>query len=223
MRQPTLPTRDPHAHAANVERMLRDVREHLDEDLEKIDDDAAARILFDTAREVLDGLITSFEDYQQASGEWRDGIDTTIRGKEQMSVKDMMTHEVTVIGPDETIATAAQKMAQEDIGFLPVCDGERIVGAITDRDITVRGVAQGCDVERARVRDVMTSDITYCFEDDDVEKTARLMREHQVRRIVVVNRDKKLVGVVALGDLARQQQGQSADVLEAVSEAPPNN
>src|SRR3954451_13760425 len=86
MRHPSLPTRDPHAHATNVERMLRDVREHLDEDLEKIDD-AAARILFDTAREVLDGLITSFEDYQRTSGMWRDGIDTTIGGKEEMSVK----------------------------------------------------------------------------------------------------------------------------------------
>jgi CBS domain-containing protein len=203
--------------------MLRDVREHLDEDLGKIEDDAAARILFDTAREVLEGLITSFEDYEQTSGVWRDGIDTTIGGREEMSVKDMMTRDVTVIGPDETIAAAAAKLAQEDIGFLPVCDGERIVGAITDRDITIRGVAKGCDVKRTRVRDIMTSDITYCFEDDDVEKTAHLMREKQIRRIIVVNRDKKLVGVVALGDLARQQQGQSADVLEAVSEAPPNN
>jgi CBS domain-containing protein len=222
MREPSLPTRDPHAHATNVERMLRDLRQHLDEDLGKIDDDAA-RVLFDTAREVLDGLITSFEDFERDSGMWRDGIETTNGGTEEMSVKDMMTHDVTVIGPDETIASAAARMAQEDIGFLPVCDGERIVGAVTDRDITVRGVAAGCDVKRTRVRDVMTSDITYCFEDDDVEKTAHLMRENQIRRIIVVNRDKKLVGVVALGDLARQQQGQSADVLEAVSEAPPNN
>jgi CBS domain-containing protein len=222
MREPTLPTRDPHAHATNVERMLRDVRDHLDEDLGKIDDDAA-RVLFDTAREVLDGLITSFEGYEQTSGVWRDGLETKIGGKEEMPVKDMMTTDVTVIGPDETVAAAAAKMAQEDIGFLPVCDGERVIGAITDRDITVRGVAVGCDVKRTRVRDVMTADITYCFEDDDVEKTAHLMRQNQIRRIIVVDRDKKLVGVVALGDLARQQQGQSADVLEAVSEAPPNN
>jgi len=141
----------------------------------------------------------------------------------KMAIKDIMTMEVTVIAPDDSIMAAAKKMADEDMGFIPVCDGERIVGALTDRDITVRCVAKGGDASRTRVRDVMTPEITYCYEDDDVEKTARLMRDKQIRRIIVVNRDKKLVGVVALGDLAREQQGQSADVLASVSEAPPNN
>lgn len=222
MRTPSLPTRDPLAHAINVERMLRQVRQHLDEDLGKIDDERA-RLLFDTARQVLDGLLVSFEGYQQAEGLWRDGLETTPGRSEEMPVKDLMTPDVTVIGPGESLAAAAKKMAEQDIGFLPVCDGERVVGAITDRDITIRGVAEGCDVQRTSVRDVMTPDIKYCFEDDDIEKTAHLMRENQIRRIIVVNRDKKLVGVVALGDLARQQQGQSADVLEAVSDAPPNS
>jgi CBS domain-containing protein len=220
MSRPSLPTRDPLANAANLERMLRDVRRHLEEDLARIDDERAC-VLFDTACQVLDGLITAFADYQQSSGLWRDGLETKPGGN--MPVKEIMTEDVTVIAPDETVAAAAAKMAEEDMGFMPVCDGDEIVGALTDRDITVRCVAKGADANRTRVRDVMTSEIRYCFEDEDVEKTARLMRENQIRRIIVVNRDKKLVGVVALGDLARGQKGQSADVLESVSQAPPNN
>ena len=89
------------------------------------------------------------------------------------------------------------------MGPLPVCgDNDRLVGMITDRDITVRAVAEACDPRTTTVQDVMTPDVVYCFDDQDVQEAARLMKEHQVRRLVVLNRDKRLVGIVSLGDLA---------------------
>jgi len=93
-------------------------------------------------------------------------------------------------------------MKDLDVGPLPVCEGDRLVGMVTDRDITVRAVAEGCDSRTTTVRDVMTSDVVYCFENQDVEEAARLMKEHQVRRLIVLSRDKRLVGIVSLGDLA---------------------
>jgi CBS domain-containing protein len=139
-----------------------------------------------------------------------------------MPIKDLMTRGVEVIRPDEPVAVAAQKMAERDIGFLPVHDGERLLGALTDRDITVRATARGLDPNKTQVMDIMTKEVTYCYEDEDIERTAQLMKEHQLRRVLVVDRTKKLVGVVALGDLAQEQLGRSADVLESVSQAPPN-
>jgi len=132
-----------------------------------------------------------------------------------------MTRGVEVVKPDDNLVAAAKKMADLDIGFVPVCDGERLVGALTDRDITVRATAEGRDPQTTKVSEVMSPDVTYCMEDEDIDQTARRMKEKQLRRVLVVDRDKKLVGVVSLGDLARQQEGQSADVLESVSEAPP--
>jgi CBS domain-containing protein len=93
-------------------------------------------------------------------------------------------------------------MKDLDVGALPVCDNERLVGLLTDRDITVRAVTEGYDTMTTIVQDVMTPDVLYCFEDQDVQGAAQLMREHQVRRLVVFNRDKRLVGIVSLGDLA---------------------
>ncbi len=138
-----------------------------------------------------------------------------------MAIRDLMTRGVEVVKPDDNLVAAAKKMADLDIGFVPVCDGERLVGALTDRDITVRATAEGRDPQTTKVSEVMSPDVTYCMEDEDIDQTARRMKEKQLRRVLVVDRDKKLVGVVSLGDLARQQEGQSADVLESVSEAPP--
>jgi CBS domain-containing protein len=231
--RPNEATKNPIQHAAHIERMLRDVRQHLDEDLTRVDDERAC-VLFDTARQVLDGLVTSFEDYaRSAAGLWRDGMSEPAGGAPlarnqqeggvDMTIKEMMTGNVIVIAPDAPLTEAADKMARRGVGFLPVCDGDRIVGTITDRDITVRAVAAGLDASQTAVSDVMTSDIAYCYEDDQVEKTARLMKERQIRRVIVVDRNKRLVGVVALGDLAREQADRSGDVLEAVSEAAPNS
>jgi CBS domain-containing protein len=114
-----------------------------------------------------------------------------------------MTAGVECIRPDATIQEAAERMRKLNVGALPVCgDNDRLVGMITDRDITVRSTAGAHDPRDTRVKDVMTPDIVYCFEDQDVEEAAELMKEKQIRRLVVLNRDKRLVGVVSMGDLA---------------------
>jgi CBS domain-containing protein len=138
-----------------------------------------------------------------------------------VSIKQMMTAGVEVVAPDDPIRAAARKMAASDTGFIPVCDGTKLLGAITDRDIAIRAVADGKDAETL-VRDVMTEEVVYCFEDDAVERVASLMKQREIRRVLVVDKQKRLVGVVSLGDLAETTPGESADVLESVSEAPPS-
>jgi CBS domain-containing protein len=113
-----------------------------------------------------------------------------------------MTPGVECIPPDSTLQDAARKMQALDVGPLPVCDHDRLAGMLTDRDIVVRAVAEGRDPGSTRVRDVMTPEVVYCFEDQDVQEAARLMEQKQVRRLLVLNRDKRLVGIVSLGDLA---------------------
>ena len=120
-----------------------------------------------------------------------------------MQVQEVMTRGVACARPDDSIAAAAQKMRDLDVGVLPVCgDNDRLVGMITDRDITVRATACCCDADDTCVRDVMTPHITYIFEDQDIDEAARLMKDNQIRRLVVLNRNKRLVGIVSLGDLA---------------------
>jgi CBS domain-containing protein len=111
-------------------------------------------------------------------------------------------------------------MKDLDVGPLPVCgDSDRLVGMITDRDITVRGVAEGCDPRTTAVKEVMTPDVVYCFEDQDVQEAARLMQQHQIRGLVVLNRDKRLTGIVSLGDLAVEtgDAGLAGKTVEQVS------
>jgi CBS domain-containing protein len=137
-----------------------------------------------------------------------------------MQLQDVMTPAVEVIAPEASIYEAAEKMSHLDIGPLPVCDGERLVGMLTDRDITVRAVAAGRDPRMTHVRDIMTPDVVYGFEDQDVQDAARLMAQYQIRRLPVLNHSKQLVGMVALGDLAVHAGTRpvAADVLEQVSE-----
>ena len=137
-----------------------------------------------------------------------------------MQLKDVMTPEVEVIAPEASIYEAAEKMSHRDIGPLPVWDGERVVGMLTDRDITVRAVAAGRDPRMTHVRDIMTPDVVYGFEDQEVEDAARLMEQYQIRRLPVLNRRQQLVGMVALGDLAVHAGTRpvAAEVLEQVSE-----
>lgn len=137
-----------------------------------------------------------------------------------MKIKDVMTRNPEVIQPDETLEEAARKMKDLDVGPLPVCDGDRIIGMVTDRDVTVRATAEGKAPSEAKIRDVMTPDVHWCFEDDDVDDAARLMKEKQVRRILVVDGNKKLVGIVSLGDLAvdTRDERKAGEVLEHVSE-----
>jgi CBS domain-containing protein len=138
-----------------------------------------------------------------------------------MKLRDVMTRKVEVIEPDASIQEAAQKMKSLDVGSLPVCDGERLLGMITDRDIVVRGLAKGDgrQLNQYSVQDVMTSKVIYCYEDDDVTEAARMMSDKQIRRLPVLNRDKRLVGIVALGDVAvdSEDTAMSGKALKAIS------
>jgi CBS domain-containing protein len=138
----------------------------------------------------------------------------------EMQLKEIMTPGVEVVTPEATIQEAAEKMRHLDIGPLPVCDGECLVGMLTDRDITVRAVAAGRDPLTTLVREVMTPDVVYGFEDQEVQDAARVMEQYQIRRLPVLNRNKQLVGMVALGDLAVHAGTQpvTTEVLEQVSE-----
>ncbi len=118
-----------------------------------------------------------------------------------MKVSEAMTNEVRLARPDQSIQDVAKQMAELDIGALPVEENDRLVGMITDRDIAVRAIAQGLGPD-TRVREVMSSEIKYCFEDQTVEDVTRNMGDLRVRRLPVVNRDKRLVGILSLGDVA---------------------
>ena len=120
-----------------------------------------------------------------------------------MKIDQIMSKAVECVSPTLSIGKAAEKMRDLDVGFLPVCDNDKLVGAVTDRDITIGSVAQGRDPRLGLVSEIMTQEIFYCYEDEDVESVARSMQEKEVRRMVILNRQKRLVGVVSLGDIAR--------------------
>ena len=135
-----------------------------------------------------------------------------------MQIKDAMTMDVRIVSPNQSIREAAQMMAEIDAGILPVGENDRLVGIITDRDIAVRAVAAGKGPD-TRVREVMSREVKYCFEDDDVEDVAENMADIKVRRLPVLNRDKRLVGIVSLADLALTNGPESAgEALCGISE-----
>jgi CBS domain-containing protein len=119
-----------------------------------------------------------------------------------MKIRDIMTSDVEIISPDTPLRDAAQRMRDTDTGFLPVGENDQLVGTLTDRDITIRAVAEGQDPNSAKVRDAMSENLVYCFDDQDSSEAAELMAEKQLRRLPILSRDKRLVGVVSLGDLA---------------------
>ena len=134
-----------------------------------------------------------------------------------MKVSEAMTKDVRVASPDETIQQAARTMASLDAGVLPVGEKDHLVGMITDRDIAIRGIAQGKGPD-AKVRDVMTVDVKYCFEDQDLKEITRNMADIQVRRLPVLNRDKRLVGILSLGDIAVSRESKDAgEALRGIS------
>ncbi len=117
------------------------------------------------------------------------------------TAKDLMSRDVRIIDPDETIKAAAQQMLDGNFGMMPVSESDRMIGAISDRDIVIRAVAVGKD-GTTKVRDVMTPGVVWAYENDSVDTVATLMGERQIRRLPIVNADKRLVGIVALGDFA---------------------
>jgi CBS domain-containing protein len=135
-----------------------------------------------------------------------------------MQLKEVMTRRVETIEPSTGLRQAAKTMKDLDVGVLPVCDGDRLVGLVTDRDLTVRGLAEG---SAASVAEVMTPEVAFCFEDQELAEAANLMEERQIRRIPVLSREKRLVGMVSLGDLANTgDQALAGEVLERVSQPP---
>ncbi len=118
------------------------------------------------------------------------------------NVSEIMTADVQTIGPQESLQRAAQLMDQLNIGSLPVCNGKRLLGMVTDRDITVRGTAMGLAPDEGCVSDVMTQAVQWCTEDQDTDQVMKTMADAQVRRLPVVNADRQLVGIISLGDLA---------------------
>ena len=131
-------------------------------------------------------------------------------------LKDLMSRDVKVISPDMTIGEAARKMRDGDFGMMPVGENDRMIGTISDRDIAIRAVAAGKDAN-TKVRDVMSEGIAWAYEDESVEQIAKIMSERQVRRLPVVNRDKRLVGIVALGDFA-VEKSEILPAAQALSE-----
>ena len=145
-------------------------------------------------------------------------------GRKTKRLSDIMTPAPVVVRPETTVLDAASLMKRLDVGSLPVCDGRKLKGLVTDRDLVVRAIADGRDPHSVSVRDVMTSSVIYAFSDDSVQKGTGLMREHRIRRLPIVDRDKNLVGIVSLGDVAVDSGDEqlSSATLEEVSEPGPS-
>ena len=133
-------------------------------------------------------------------------------------IADIMSTDVRTIQPQESLRRAAQCMQELDVGALPVCDGERLLGMLTDRDIVVRAIADGLNPDQACVSDVMSPDLEYCMADQDSEDAKRLMGARQLRRLPVIDADRKLVGILSLGDLAVRDTGHIDQALRDISE-----
>jgi CBS domain-containing protein len=134
-----------------------------------------------------------------------------------MKIKDCMTPQVALCSPGEPISDVARRMAEHDTGVIPVSEGDRLVGMITDRDIAIRAVAAGLSPQTP-VRTVMTAEVRYCYEDDSVNDVLDNMGDLQVRRLPVLNRDKRLIGIVSLSDLARDQSANAAHALHRIAQ-----
>jgi CBS domain-containing protein len=132
------------------------------------------------------------------------------------TIADVMTPDVEVVRPEETLRDAARAMADLDVGSLPVCDGRKLVGMITDRDIAVRAVAEGKSVDTP-VSEVMTDDVVWCNETDPVDDVLQQMGDAQIRRIPVIDANRNLVGIVALGDLALEEEEEVDEALRDIS------
>jgi CBS domain-containing protein len=140
-----------------------------------------------------------------------------------MKIRDIMTKDIELVHPDTLLRDAAQKMREADTGFLPVGEDDRLVGTLTDRDITIRSVAEGHDPKVTRVREAMGDELVYCFEDQETSEAAELMAENDIRRLPVLSSDKRLVGVVSLGDLAAKTGDDDivGQTVQDISSSPP--
>ena len=139
-----------------------------------------------------------------------------------MLVSEVMSRDVKIASPNDSLQRAAQRMEADDFGSLPVGENDRLVGMVSDRDIAIRAVAQGLSPTDCCVRDVMSAEVKYVFDDQRLEEAAKIMGTLGVRRLPVLNRDKRLVGIVSLGDLALSKAKPAGDALKSISKAPAN-
>jgi CBS domain-containing protein len=142
-----------------------------------------------------------------------------------MKIRDIMTPNVEIAHAGMALQEAARMMRDADTGFLPVGEGDKLIGTLTDRDIVVRCVAEGRDLSSATVRDAMTDELVYCHADQDTSEAAQLMAERQIRRLPVIDQDKRLVGIVSQGDLATRTNDDDlvGQTVEEISEKPGNS
>jgi CBS domain-containing protein len=136
-----------------------------------------------------------------------------------MQIKEIMTRRPEVVRPEATIQEAAQKMRDLNVGSIPVCDGVRLQGMLTDRDITIRATADGADPRSTRVQETMTSEVHFCYENQSLEDAALLMMEKQIRRLPIVNENRDLVGIISLGDVSVDMDDSdiAGEALEEIS------
>jgi len=136
-----------------------------------------------------------------------------------MKLSEIMTKEPSYIGPNESLQEAAQQLRDLDVGMIPVGDGIKLKGMLTDRDMTVRVIAEGIDPKTLRISDVMTPEVIYAYDDQDIDEAAKIMEDKQIRRLIILNRDKDMVGIVALADLANRAKDPEVEskALEGVS------
>lgn len=137
-----------------------------------------------------------------------------------MIISEVMTRDVRIASPEDSLQSAARIMEEEDFGSLPIAENDRLVGMLTDRDITIRAVARGLSPKDCKVREVMSADVRYVYDDESDNDVAQVMGALRVRRLPVLSRDKRLVGIVSLGDLALTQPESAGDALQSIAEAP---
>jgi CBS domain-containing protein len=123
-----------------------------------------------------------------------------------MKVREVMSKTPEFVPPTMNLWEASNEMSKYEFGFLPVGENDKLIGTITDRDIIIRGIAKHKNPDKTLVKDLMTSDVHYCFEEDDIQKAAELMKKEQVRRLIVLNKDKRMTGILSTGDIARNTE-----------------
>jgi len=135
-----------------------------------------------------------------------------------MKISEIMTTNVECVPPETGITELANKMKTLDVGFLAVCENDRLVGTVTDRDIVIRAIAGDRDIATTQARDIMTPEIHWCFENDSVKDVAQKMRDKEVRRMPILSEDKRLVGVVSIGDISKVEEKESGKTLKDITE-----
>ena len=140
-----------------------------------------------------------------------------------IKIQEIMTRDVVTIRPGASVREAARTMSERDVGLLPVCKGGRVLGLLTDRDITVRAIAEGLDPRKTEVQEIMTTDVYFCYGHEDVQDAVESFEKKQIRRLIILNRKKALMGVLSIGDLAVDSgdNNLAGEVLKRVSEPEP--